>query len=150
MPVLSKPSAAAFTSLTYITLGALIDVWSVIWYVYLTNTGQSPNDPVWYWCYGFLLTGLALRVIGFGLGQIGRAARHAELPPMEVTAQEAKVEQTAAARAPMVVPVNPAAVAVAPNGPGVVPTAQVAAVPGPAGVAPVPRVAPAPADRRRT
>jgi hypothetical protein len=148
MPVLSKPSAAAFTALTYITLGALIDVWSAIWYIYLANTGRASNDPVWYWCYGFLLTGLALLVIGFGLGQIGRSARHAELPPEEVTAQEAKIDQTAAARAPMIAPVNPAAAAVAPNGPAVVTTAP-AAAPVASAVPPVASVAPVPSQPRK-
>jgi hypothetical protein len=144
MPVLSKPSAAAFTALSYITLGALMDVWSAIWYVYLSNTGRAASDPVWYWCYGFLLTGLALLLIGFGVGQIGRAARHAELPPPEITPTEAQIDKMAAARAPMIAPVNPAAAAVAPNGQTVVPTAQIAAAPVATGVPPVASAAPAP------
>jgi len=117
MPLLSKPSAAAFTSLFYITTGALLDVWTGIWYVYLQR--HPPQyDATWYWCYGLMLTGLTLMVIGFGLGRIGRSARHAEMPPPEITPAEANAEQDAAARAPIVAPVNPAMPAVgqvAPN-----------------------------------
>lgn len=139
MPLLSKPSAAAFTSLFYITTGALLDVWTGIWYVYLQR--HPPQyDGTWYWCYGFMLTGLTLMAIGFGLGRIGRSARHAELPPSEVTPAEANAELNAAARAPIVAPVNPAAQAigqVAPN-----PTAGFVPANGqPAGVAAAPAVA---------
>jgi hypothetical protein len=114
MPILSKPSSAARTALIYITVGALMIVWSGIWFVYLGNNG--PVRPVtWYFCAGFMLTGLTLLGIGFGLGRIGRAARHAELPPPEVTAAEIQVGQNAAAQAPMAVPVNPALGAAAIN-----------------------------------
>ncbi len=109
MPILSKPSSAARLAIVYITLGALTDVWSAIWYVYLNNhRDQLIDTNAWYWCYGFLLTGLTLIVIGLALGRIGRSARHAELPPEEVTAAAARAEQNAAARAPMMAPVNPA------------------------------------------
>src|SRR5262249_7361007 len=106
MPILSRPSSAARTALIYITLGALTLVWSGIWYWYLSK--PETNYSTWYWCYGFLLTGLVLLVIGFGLGRIGRAARHAELPPEEVTAAAVRSEQTTAARAPVATPVNQA------------------------------------------
>jgi hypothetical protein len=103
MVLLSKPSSAARTALIYITAGALIDVWTGIWLWWM---GQHPpaNDSTYFWAYGFLLTGATLLVIGFGLGRIGRAARHAELPPEEVTDAIKRVEQDAAARAPLAVP----------------------------------------------
>jgi hypothetical protein len=107
MPILSQPSPAARTSLMYITIGALTDVWSGIWFVYLRQNSPE-NHYVWYFCYGFLLTGLTLVVIGLAIGRIGRSARHAELPPEEVTAAVAQVDQNAAARAPMIAPMNPA------------------------------------------
>ena len=107
MPVLSKPSAMAGASLTYITVGALINVWSGIRMWYLRS--HAPVDDVQiYWCWGFLLTGTVLLLIGLAVGAIGRAARHAELPPAEVMPTEAKVEEGAALRAPIVAPVNPA------------------------------------------
>jgi hypothetical protein len=107
MPILSQPSSAARTSLLYITVGALTDIWTGIWYLYLRQYPPE-NVGLWYFCYGFLLTGLTLVIIGLGIGRIGRSARHAELPPEEVTSAVARVDQNAAARAPIIAPVNPA------------------------------------------
>lgn len=107
MPILSKPSSAAYAALMYITVGALLLVWSGVWWWSLSHNPEA-RDITFYWCYGFMLTGLVLLVIGFGVGQIGRAARHAELPPQEVTAAATRAEQLAAERAPIVQPVNPA------------------------------------------
>jgi hypothetical protein len=83
-PLLSKPSGAAPTALIFITLGALVTVWSIIWFMYLENQATVPVG-VRYFCFGLLATGLVLLAIGFGTGRIGRAARVAELPPDEVT-----------------------------------------------------------------
>jgi hypothetical protein len=104
MAILSKPSSAARTALLYITVGALTDVWSSIWYAYLRRYPPA-NDTTWFWCYGCLLTGLTLFVIGLALGRIGRAARHAELPPEELTPAVANVDQQLAPRAPVITPV---------------------------------------------
>ena len=41
MPLLSNPSFAAKTSLTYITTGALLDVWAGVWYSYLRRQGAD-------------------------------------------------------------------------------------------------------------
>jgi hypothetical protein len=144
MPILTKPSSAARTALIYITLGALIIVWSCIWWVYLRNSvrnGEEVRQVTWYYCYGFLLTGLTLLVIGLALGRIGRAARHAELPPPEVTNVAANATEQVAARAPVAVPINPAMPAVVnpgiqPGQPGI-PSAPLRAAQVP-GVAPVP------------
>ena len=83
-PVLSKPSGAAPTALIYITLGALLTVWSGIWFLYLQNTATD-NRGLYYVCGGLLGTGVVLLIIGFATGRLGRAARQAELPPQEVT-----------------------------------------------------------------
>jgi hypothetical protein len=108
MPLLSKPSSSAYASLLYITVGALTGVWSGIWYWYMSN--YPPTDAAtWYWCYGFLLTGLVLVVIGLAIGPIGRAARHAELPPTEATPAEAAIQQEAAAHPPVAVAAQPIA-----------------------------------------
>ena len=80
MPLLSKPSVAARTSVMYIT-AALVDVWTIIYWTYLVRHPEGHTDATYYWVYGFFFTGLVLLVIGLALGRIGRAARHAELPP---------------------------------------------------------------------
>jgi len=73
----SKTSSPAQTSLIYLTVGCLMIVWMGVWYIYLIN--HPPQTPaVYYWLSGFTLTGLTLVVIGLAVGQIGRAARHAQ------------------------------------------------------------------------
>jgi len=95
VPILSKPSSAAPASLFYITSGALLTVWSGIWFAYLRN--NPPSHQVYHYiCYGFLGTGLVLMAIGFTLGPLSRWARHAELPPSEATPAAPKVQQNAA------------------------------------------------------
>ena len=66
-PTLSKPSGAAPASLFYITLGALMTVWSGIWFMYLRNHDGSGHSGQFYICTGFLITGLVLLAIGFTL-----------------------------------------------------------------------------------
>src|SRR2546430_1676285 len=99
MAILTTPSKAVPIALVYITAGTLIDVWCVValWYY--------PPDTAWgkFLLAGTLMSGLALLVIGLLLGPIGRAARHAELPPTEVTAAAAQVEQEAAEHPPAVI-----------------------------------------------
>lgn len=63
----------------YVTVGALIDVWSGIWGFYLFNNPARGVTPS-YWCYGFLLTGAALVLIGLAIGWFGRS-RHARRHP---------------------------------------------------------------------
>jgi hypothetical protein len=101
MSILTSPSSAVSTSLIYITLGTLIDIWTVVSLLYY------PPESDWnkFLVVGFLVSGLALLVIGLFLGPIGRAARHAELPPTEVTNAVAQAEQIAAANPPVVMPV---------------------------------------------
>ena len=44
MPILSKPSPAARWSLIYITVGALVVVWTGIWFIYLRNHQPQSLD----------------------------------------------------------------------------------------------------------
>ncbi len=138
MPVLSKPSSAAHMAIVYITVGTVVDIWSGVWCWYLRNYPPQTSVP-FYWCAGLFLTGLALVVIGLALGRIGRSARHAEMPPPEVTPAEEEATREAAARVPVAMPMNPAF----PQGA----VAQPMAVPPPP--APVQGVPPTPACPRR-
>jgi hypothetical protein len=106
MSILSKPSSVARVSVIYITVGAIIDVWSGIWFFYLRN-----NTPVgaaaYYWCYGFLLTGLALVLIGLIIGRIGwiggdvhqAELHHAELHRAELHREDLHREEVSHAAA---------------------------------------------------
>jgi hypothetical protein len=87
--MLQKSSFGAPVAIGYITLGALIDVWSGIWYFYLRNNPPQDNTA-FYFCAGFFLTGLVLIVIGLALGPIGRVARQAEHRP-ELLPDETKL-----------------------------------------------------------
>jgi len=94
--LLSKPSTAAPATLFYITFGAIMTVWSGIWFLYLRNNPPA-HQSISYICTGFLITGIVLLVIGFVLGPLSRWARTAELPPPEVTNSAIQADQTAAA-----------------------------------------------------
>ncbi len=108
MPLLSKLSFAPSTSVIYITVGALLDAWTAVYYFTYRGTGTPDQQKTAsFWLAGFFLTGLIFMIIGFTLGPIGRAARQAELPPPEVTPQVAQAEVAQAAQP---VPVAPAAV----------------------------------------
>jgi hypothetical protein len=133
MAMLTKPSAAAKMALAYITIGSLMVVWTGVYFVYLYHN-PSPHESTYYICTALLLTGCTLLLIGLGLGRIGRAARHAELPPPEVTPTVAQTDQTAAATgAPSPENVQPGAPANRNNPPASLPVATpaqpVAAVP---------------------
>lgn len=97
-PTPSKQSSAAPTALVYITLGALLTVWSAIWFFYRVQT-QNTTGPGHYICLGLLLTGVALLVIGFGVGQISRKAQAGEL---EAQQQAAKASAMANDQAKMI------------------------------------------------
>src|SRR4051812_31084867 len=72
-----KQASSARMALIYITIGALMDVWTAVYYVYLQRQGATGN--VYLWCAGFFCTGVVLILIGLMVGQIGRSARAAEV-----------------------------------------------------------------------
>jgi hypothetical protein len=98
MPLLSQPAFGPRTAIIYITIGALLDVWTAVWYFAFARDqlGHITRDT-WFWLAGLFLSGVTLIVIGLLLGNIGRSARKAELPPAEAEGQEAAIQQTAAA-----------------------------------------------------
>jgi hypothetical protein len=97
MRLSANPAARA--ALTYITIGALTDVWAAIWFWYMrSNQSSDQNGTWWYICIGLLLTGAVLMVIGFLVGRIGREARHADAPPAPAgVTQQAAAAQAASA-----------------------------------------------------
>ena len=50
----SKQATSATTSLKYLTLGALIDVWAIVYLFYLRS--HDGSDTTYYWVYGFNFT----------------------------------------------------------------------------------------------
>lgn len=76
----NQTSSAARIATAYITAGALIVVWTTVWYVYLHN--NPPESGIFYYlCSGLFITGLTLAFIGLGLGKIGRVSKSADAPP---------------------------------------------------------------------
>jgi hypothetical protein len=100
MSIVSKLSSAQL-SVIYITAGALIDVWSGIWCVYLAKH-DAVNDLSWYLCWGLVLSGLVLVGIGLILGQIERVSRNAQLA-REAAAAVAQAQTTAPVITPVLV-----------------------------------------------
>jgi len=94
MPLSANP--AARSALSYITIGALMDVWSTIWFWYMRSADSQHRDPYWWYiCAGVFFSGLVLMAIGFMVGRIGREARRADAPP--APAAESLRNATAAA-----------------------------------------------------
>ncbi|HEY7423041.1 MAG TPA: hypothetical protein VH682_02255 [Gemmataceae bacterium] len=90
----TKTSGAARTAVIYITIGAILDVWMIMWYIWMARHGTT-TDAAYFWCYGFFFTGLILIVIGLALGKIGRFARHAEAPADSTESKVAPPPQSA-------------------------------------------------------
>ena len=133
MPILSQPAFGPKLSIAFITGGALIDVWVLVWRYTVAPPELSPTQRFMFW--GLLLTGITFLTIGVFLGSIGRAARKAELPPTdETTRAEANVQAAAAANPHPAV----AGAMIAPGAMGVPPAPMMP----PAGVVPTTAVAP--------
>lgn len=98
MGMLSYPAFGPKAAISYITVGAIMDVWTTVWYFVYIRGRTSPVQPQeWFWLAGLFFTGLTLIAIGMLLGPIGRSARRAELPPPDAAPAEAAIQQTAAA-----------------------------------------------------
>lgn len=121
----TKQATSATTALIYVTAGALTDVWSAVYYVYLTRHTPA-GDNAYLWCAGFFCTGLCFIIIGLAVGRIGRSALNAET-----------------AATPTQVVTTPTVAAVPPTPPA--PAATLPAAPAPNAVAPPPAIPRAPA-----
>jgi len=111
----TKTSGSARLAVVYITVGAIMDVWSALWYIWM-NRHPMQTDTPYFWCYGFFLTGLALIIIGLAVGRIGRAAQHAEAPTDTTDAKAHQAPQPVP-QPMMQAPAPPAAVPAAPVAP---------------------------------
>jgi len=96
------PSAAQGTSLTYVTIGAMLAIWSAVWYF-----GWNLRNPWATICVGLFLTGLTFLAIGFGIGHLGREARKADLPPEDAVRDLARAEARGSAEPPAAAPLPP-------------------------------------------
>ena len=78
----SSQTQSARMAVIYITVGALIDVWTALYYFlkYEKNPDGSHDNSL-FWIAGFFFSGLALLIIGVLVGRIGRAAGQAEVAP---------------------------------------------------------------------
>ena len=139
MPLLSKPAFGPRTAIIYITIGSLIDVWTGVWYfTFARDDHGNISRNTWFWLAGLFLTGITLIVIGILLGEIGRSARKAEMPPREAQNQEAAIQETAAANPPPAVAAGMVGGGMVPGIMGGVPMAGAPGV-----VMPAPATAPA-------
>lgn len=131
MRLFNQLASSSRPALVYITVGALVVVWTGVWYVHLFNNPPEMHSA-YYWCTGFLVTGLTLVGIGLGLDRIGRPAQQAELPPNAIPFVVMNPQLTAAAPAPSVAPANATRAMVPQNGQLLVSPPQEAAggVPG--------------------
>ena len=128
MSMLTNPAFGPKVALIYVTAGALIDVWTAVYYFAYGRGKMNDDNPgddntTWFWVAGFFLTGLVLIILGLVLGPLGRAARESELPPKDATREEAQIQNQAAANpnpvvAGQAVGMAPAPVAQVPVAPG--------------------------------
>jgi hypothetical protein len=111
----SQWTTAGRAALTYISVGALTVIWAGVWYVYLFN--NPPAERGYYWCTGFLVTGLTMILIGSVLGKISRSDQRADLPAASVPVAVVSLQPNAAtAPAPVLAPLSLTSPVVAPNG----------------------------------
>jgi len=114
MPLLSHPAFGPRASLVYITIGSILDIIVVCWFIFMVDKSRAfeENRVTFFVLTTLFLIGLTLLVIGLMLGRIGQAARRSELPPPEAVAAEAVVQQNAAVLpvpVPTAAPMTPAA-----------------------------------------
>jgi heme/copper-type cytochrome/quinol oxidase subunit 1 len=143
MSLLTNPAFGPKVALMYVTAGALIDVWTAVYYFTygrgrMTDDNPGDDNTTWFWVAGFFLTGLVLIILGLVLGPLGRAARESELPPKDASRQEAQIQNQAAANpnpvvAGQAVGMAPAPVAQVPVAPGTPAVPQQVRPPAPTG-----------------
>ena len=75
---LRSRSQSASGAILYVTIGALLMIWSILWYLFFLM--PDANAPRWHTfaCVGTILSGLAILVIGLLFGLIGHNAKAAD------------------------------------------------------------------------
>jgi len=112
-----KQASSATTAVLYVTVGALMAVWSAVYYVWLG--GREGNDMAYLLCYGFFFSGLVLCGIGIAIGRIARTVRDAEVTTPPVVHVNAPAGTSTAPGNAALPPITTAAV------PQAIPAAQV-------------------------
>ena len=115
MRLYNQSSTTARTALVYITVGALTVIWAGVWCVALYNH-PSETSTAYYWCAGFIVTGLALVLLGVVIGRIGQPNQLTGLPPEGVPIAVVTAQPTATAPAPVLTAHNLNGLLVAPDG----------------------------------
>ena len=71
-------SRSASGAILYVTIGALMVIWSGLWYYYFLRPQDNP--PAWqsFACIGTILSGSTIALIGLLFGMIGRGAKAAD------------------------------------------------------------------------
>jgi hypothetical protein len=110
-----QSSTAARAALIYITVGALIVIWAGVWYVALYNN-PAETSTAYYWCAGFMVTGLMLVLIGAGVGRIGQSTQLTALPPAGVPVAVMTPQALTTAPVPVLTAPNQNGLLVAPDG----------------------------------
>ena len=129
MPIMSQPGFGTKLSIGFITGGALVTVWTLVWRY--TESHGTLSDHQQFFFLGTLLSGITILLIGMFLGSIGRAARKAELPPdHEAFRAEAKVQANAAANPNPGIAATTMAPGVLPTGTGSIPLSGTQSAPG--------------------
>jgi len=92
-----RQARSATMALLYVTIGALLVVWTIIYYIWLNRNGGTDN--AYLLNAGLFASGVVLIVIGLAVGRIGRNARQAEVssaaPVAVVTAPGAPAAEPA-------------------------------------------------------
>jgi hypothetical protein len=87
-------------ALAYLTGGALLCVWTLVWYF---TRDHAIAHSQWFWIAGLFFSGVTLVFLGLILGPLGRLAPQAELPHADALRLEAAIEHLAATHSPVVV-----------------------------------------------
>lgn len=76
-----SPTFGPKAALTYVTIGALLALWTGVWYFAFRNGEVPLSSTAKFWVTGLFLTGLMLVLIGLLLGPLGRNANKVEQAP---------------------------------------------------------------------